>query len=89
MLGDVLMLAAALWLGYACLNSLITAEISFGRSSRTIRLADDSGWFWFAFWFQFILAVAGVLACSHSIRKRAAAIRAVGRRRAAPPGSHQ
>lgn len=46
MLGDVLMLAAALWLGYACLNSLITAEISFGRSSRTIRLADDSGWFW-------------------------------------------
>jgi hypothetical protein len=76
MLGDLLILAAVLWLGYACLNSLMTAEIGFGRSTRIVRLADAPGWFWFAFWFQFILALGGVFACVHSIRKRAAAMRA-------------
>jgi TRAP-type C4-dicarboxylate transport system permease small subunit len=76
MLGDLVMLAAMLWLGYACLNSLMTTEIGFGRSTRIIRLANDPGWFWFAFWFQFFLAIGGVFACIHSIRKRAAAIRA-------------
>jgi hypothetical protein len=76
MLGDLVLLAALLWLGCACLNSLITTEIGFGRSTRIIRLMNDPGWFWFAFWFQFLLAIAGVFACVHSIRKRAAAMRA-------------
>lgn len=87
MLADLVVLAAVLWLGYACLKSLITTEIGFGHASRTIRLADDSSWFWFAFWFQFILAVGGVLASWYTVRKRVAAIRAVGQREAPPTGS--
>jgi len=84
MLGDLLALALVLGLGHACLNSLLTAEIRFGRATRVVRLADDPNWFWFAFWFQFILAVLGVLACRHSIRKRIAAIRAASRASAQP-----
>jgi len=81
MLGDLLLLAASLWLGYACLKSLITAEIGFGRSTRIIRLADEPGWFWGAFWFQFILAAGAVAACLHAIRKGVAGIRAARQRK--------
>jgi GNAT superfamily N-acetyltransferase len=54
--GELLLLALGLMLGFLCLRALLTAEMHFGRSSRSISLYQVPGWFWFAFWFQLFLA---------------------------------
>ena len=73
---EIACLGLTLVLGYACLRSLFTTEIGFGRSTRIINLYKEPGWFWFAFWFQLLLAVGGTAACWWEIRKRVALIRA-------------
>ena len=62
LLAEIACLVLALVLAYACLRSLFTAEIGFGRSTRIINLYKEPGWFWFAFWIQFVLAAGGAAA---------------------------
>lgn len=49
-----------LYFVYSCLEALFTGEIGFGRSRSIIDINDRPGWFWFAFWFQFILGLAAI-----------------------------
>ncbi|WP_225616403.1 DUF2442 domain-containing protein [Methylomonas albis] len=49
-----------LYFVYRCLEALFTGEIGFGRSRSIIDINERPGWFWFAFWFQFILGLAAI-----------------------------
>ena len=70
-LANVVVGALSLWLAGACLNALIfTGEIGFGRTNRMANITTAPNDFWFAFWFQLLLAGGALAYCWHDSSKK-------------------